>query len=192
MEHFLFMEAKEIRTQDQVVASKQLVARAPRPIRQDYRIIVRRNLFGADTQSQSGNTNIENTEQLAPTQLNLVLMGTVLSGGDGDHAFILDQQNKKQELYRTGDTVQGAQIKEILRRKVILHRDGQDEVLDMAEAEKVRASYAQTNNVTRPTAARYRRTPEQVSTRGIPRRNVTRRRIVRPTQRTLPRRTIAQ
>ena len=59
-----------------------------------------------------------------------------------DRAIIFDKTVNKQALYETGDAVQGAVVKEILRGKVILVYNGRDEMLDMSEAAKVRPAYA--------------------------------------------------
>ena len=71
------------------------------------------------------------TEGMPETALNLKLWGTILGGGKKPYAVIEDTTTKKQNLYREGDTVQGATVKRILREKVILHIDGRDEVLSM-------------------------------------------------------------
>jgi general secretion pathway protein C len=71
------------------------------------------------------------TEGMPETELNLKLWGTILGGGKKPYAVIEDTTTKKQNLYREGDTVQGAEVKRILREKVILHINDRDEVLSM-------------------------------------------------------------
>jgi type II secretory pathway component PulC len=76
------------------------------------------------------------------SSLNVVLMGTV-NGEKGDNrAIVLDKSTNKQQLYEVGDVIQGAQVKEVLRGKVILLYNGKDEMLDMSEAANVRAGTA--------------------------------------------------
>jgi hypothetical protein len=48
----------------------------------------------------------------------------------------MDKAKRKQDIFYPGDVVNGAQIKEIMRGKVILTYQGKDEVLDMTEAGK--------------------------------------------------------
>ncbi|MDX1776537.1 MAG: type II secretion system protein GspC, partial [Desulfobulbales bacterium] len=50
-------------------------------------------------------------------------------------AIILDQKKKSQDIYRVGDSVQGAEIRQILRAKVILRHDEKDEILTMVEGD---------------------------------------------------------
>lgn len=105
----------------------------------DHTIILRRNLFGPPP---SGPKPVEvvsdYTANLETSTLNVVLMGTITGSEGATRAFILDKKKNDQQLYETGDAVQGAIIKEILRGKVILTFNGQDEILDMSEAAKVR------------------------------------------------------
>ena len=161
----------------------------------DYTVILQRNLFGpAPGKNETATTAAtENTEELQSTSLNIVLMGTINGGKETDRAIILDKTTKKQQLYETGDTVQGATIKEILRGKVILAYNGKDEMLDMSEAAKVRSTYVapvQQNNAgsrrlppgvstQSGTGQAYR---SQVSPRGTPRRVINRPRAIRPSR----------
>jgi general secretion pathway protein C len=69
------------------------------------------------------------------TTLDLRLWGTVVtSRGRGDYAIIEDRKRRKQELYRTGDPLQNAVVKAVLREKVVLNVGGKDEILAMEEA----------------------------------------------------------
>jgi len=62
----------------------------------------------------------------------LKLLGTI-AGGNPEEAFavIEDQRKKKQFLYQIGQSVQGAEIIKILRQKVVLNYQGEDQVLEM-------------------------------------------------------------
>ena len=155
----------------------------------DYHVILERQLFGpapgkGDTAPAEGSGS---TEDLQATSLNIVLMGTVNGGKGADRAIILDKSTNKQQLYETGDDIQGASIKEILRGKVILAYNGKDEMLDMSEAAKVRSAYAvpvQQNASGLPrlppgVSPAYR---PQVSPRGTPRRVINRPRAIRPSR----------
>ena len=102
-----------------------------------YKAIVDRDIFQT-------NSNVDTTaekiivENVKPTEMNLKLWGTVV-GNDPSRAYaIIEEPSKKrrrenQHLYRHGDIVQGAQIKKILREKVILSVNGNNEILHIVE-----------------------------------------------------------
>jgi len=66
---------------------------------------------------------------LAPLQLKL--LGTVAGDRDLARAVIEDSKNRQQDLYKTGDVVQDASIKSIERNRVVLMRNGVEEVLEV-------------------------------------------------------------
>jgi general secretion pathway protein C len=102
-----------------------------------YRFILVRNIFHSSTKSAvaADKTVVEN---IKPTERNLKLWGTVV-GSDpaGAYAIIeesgVDSSRRKQSLYKRGDIVQGAKIKKILREKVILSANGNNEILRIAK-----------------------------------------------------------
>lgn len=104
---------------------------------ENVRKVLERNLFGpppsADKTKSAGD---QTTADLQPTSLSLVLMGTIVSAGEESRAIILEKDTKNQDIYQQGDVVQGAEVKEILRKKVVLTSNGRDEILDMTEAAK--------------------------------------------------------
>ena len=53
----------------------------------------------------------------------------------GDYAVIEDVKARKQNLYRQGDAIQTATLKQIFREKVVLTVDGKDEILQMQKME---------------------------------------------------------
>jgi general secretion pathway protein C len=55
--------------------------------------------------------------------------------GDPDEAYavIEKSQNRKQALYREGDSIENARIKKILRNTVVLNVNGKDEILVIKE-----------------------------------------------------------
>jgi len=96
-----------------------------------YHTITDRNLFGSTEKTK---TDIQvDIEELEPTKLNLVLIGTVFSGGDSDYAVIEETDKRKQGLFKVGDAVASATVIKILRGTVVLRVDGKDEVLKMKE-----------------------------------------------------------
>jgi general secretion pathway protein C len=103
-----------------------------------YTAIERRNLF--NTNDGKAGADIDKAlqiDQLAETKLDLKLWGTVTLSKDpqGDYAVIEDRKQRRQQLYRVGDSVQNAVVKAILRQKIVLSVNGKDEVLTMEEAQ---------------------------------------------------------
>jgi general secretion pathway protein C len=101
----------------------------------DYKAITRRNIFNSSTRAQQAAPAVEklDIEKLKQTDLKLKLWGTVSGQADRAYAVIEDTKAREQNLYRTGDAIQKAIVKMILREKVILRVDDQDEILAMEE-----------------------------------------------------------
>jgi general secretion pathway protein C len=120
-----------------IVAAEQTAEAPGRPL-SHYAAIADRNLF--QTGDATAPPKAEETEPEPPpetlqeTQLRLKLWGTVTGDGDGSYAVIEEPRKREQNLFRVGDALEGAQVKEIRREQVILTVNGRDEVLRMAEA----------------------------------------------------------
>ena len=97
-----------------------------------YKTISERNLFNIEKKSEQKSNEV-NIEALKQTELKLKLWGTVTGNKNEIYAVIEDSKDKKQNLYRIGDTAQNAIVKKILREKVILNVNGKDEFLEMEE-----------------------------------------------------------
>ena len=97
-----------------------------------YGAIARRNLFNVQGSAEIP-TKAINVDELKETDLKLKLWGTVTGQGRQAYAVIEDTKTRQQNLYRTGDTIQNATVKLILRQKVVLNVDDRDEVLGMEE-----------------------------------------------------------
>jgi len=99
-----------------------------------YQSIITRDLFKTreDAKPEKAATDIE-LEKLQKTSLKLKLFGTITGRSDDDYAVIEDSQKRKQGLYKKGDTIQDAEIKLVLRKKVVLNVSGKDEILLMEE-----------------------------------------------------------
>ncbi len=101
-----------------------------------YRPIVQRNLFHTkrvgEKAASAPDVQLESLEQ---TKLSLKLWGTVVGNGDTAFAVIEDESKREQQLYRTGDSIQNATLRLILRNKVVLSVMGKDEVLEMENIE---------------------------------------------------------
>ena len=101
-----------------------------------YQAVIDRNIFGAATTVASAPAEevvTEVLEDLAPTSLKITLLGTITGDQENARAIIADDNKKTQGLYRIADAIQGAIIKKILRGKVIVRVNGEDQVLTMAE-----------------------------------------------------------
>ncbi|MCG8470687.1 MAG: PDZ domain-containing protein [Desulfobacterales bacterium] len=105
-----------------------------------YAIIGERNLFQLVEAEKASEVKVEetiNVESLAETGLRLKLWGTI--SGDAKPftwAIIEDETLREQDLYKVGDTVLGAELKLVLRDRVVVHYQGRDEVLLMEKDEE--------------------------------------------------------
>ncbi len=104
---------------------------AARPL-SAYKSVLDRNLFGTRANADP-ETEAVDIASLEETKLDLKLWGTVSGSENGIYAVIEDVRAREQNLYRTGDAVQKATVKEIYREKVVLTVDGKDEVLQMQD-----------------------------------------------------------
>ncbi len=111
------------------------VERPKAPLSQ-YRDIVNRDLFNTVNTAQQQATpqpKKVDLDALKETDLKLKLWGTVSRQGGAAYAVIEDTKTREQNLYRTGDSIQTATVKLILREKVILTVNDSDEILTMEE-----------------------------------------------------------
>lgn len=138
LEYLLLRQPVEETVEPGTPAAKE--GPVPAGTKRDYSIILTRNLFGQQfkTEDTPAAPAVDVAANLDRSGLEIVLVGTI-GGSEGTHrAIILDKKSRKQDLYKEGDEVKGANIKEILRGKVILDVQGKEELLDMAEAATVR------------------------------------------------------
>ncbi|WP_083927922.1 type II secretion system protein N [Desulfobacter curvatus] len=100
-----------------------------------YKIIekvTQRNLFKVEVNGKQKKASEPLDLNLEKTSLKLTLWGTVTGQKKQDGwAVIKDIKTKQQELYRVNDKIQGANIKAILRNKVILTVNGKDQILEV-------------------------------------------------------------
>jgi len=118
-----------------------------------YKAIETRNLFDVRIKEPTPTPAVkpEKTDvgTLQKTDLKLKLFGTILYES-GNCAIIADNK-KQQRLYRVGDSVENAILKKILREKVVLNVNGNDEILKI---EKVLSSQKKAINPAVPGGAR--------------------------------------
>jgi general secretion pathway protein C len=103
----------------------------------EYQPITNRDLFKTKEEAKpEKNVSDIELENLKQTSLNLKLFGTITGRDEQDYAVIEDTQKRKQGLYKKGDAIQNAEIKLVLRKKVVLSVNGKDEILLMEEDKK--------------------------------------------------------
>ncbi|MGM0403661.1 MAG: type II secretion system protein GspC [Thermodesulfobacteriota bacterium] len=104
----------------------------------EYQAIARRDLFRTKAADTDTPTTVEtNVEELEKTKLKLKLWGTITGDAGGAAYAVIEDASKRQRaqqhLYREGDRVGEADVKLILREKVVLTVNGKDEVLEMEQ-----------------------------------------------------------
>lgn len=103
----------------------------------EFRIIADRNLFNTSTNGEKPRADIL-VDSLEQTRLKLKLWGTAPIAGDEEssYAVIEDEKERRQKLYKVGDTIQNATVKMILRNRVVLSQLGKDEILEMEKVDE--------------------------------------------------------
>jgi general secretion pathway protein C len=144
-----------------VVALKEVEMRGKKSLAVPvYTKIVERNIFGATEKVEAVPVEeVGPIETLEETSLQLSLHGTIVGDPANARAIILDQRKRSQDIYRVGDSVQEAQIRQILRGKVILRHGEKDEILIMVEGKNSPQPAARVNSRRRP--GRQTRRPAQ-------------------------------
>jgi len=121
----------------------------PKPTIDAFKIVSAKSIFGPfDTVQEKEEVNDESVEELAQTNLNLVLLGTVAGDPANALAIIEDPTKRSQDIYKVGDSVQGAVIRRILREKVVVNRGDRDEVLIMERESRPQTGAAEPRKVT--------------------------------------------
>ena len=181
LEYFLMKDQTEKKSAVQQSVAEPVQRPKVAQKKHDYRIILERNIFGAPPAGNAVETVVNvPAKDLEETTLKIALKGTIHGVEESDRAIILDQKSRTQQLYQKGDGIQGAFVKEILRGRVILSHNGNDETLDMSDT----AGSAEVAR--RPVAVAPRRIRKKASSRVAPRvqnrpaRRVRKPRIIRP------------
>lgn len=120
-----------------------------------YNTIISRNLFNTKTGAEKKPEAVD-IDKLKPTDLKLVLLGTVTGDKNKAYAVIAEAGRKNQNLYRIGDTVKNALVKMILREKVVLNVNGKDEILEIDQAHGK-------NKTARPPGRSFASTRQQIN-----------------------------
>ena len=100
---------------------------------------IARNLLNIKkrTETTANGIDIENPK---PTDLKLKLWGTIAGDDDTAYAIIEKTPAGKQNLVRVGDIIQNMTVKMISRGKVVLSKNGKDEILEMEAFQSSRKS----------------------------------------------------
>lgn len=142
IEHYILILPSKTETVREQNKKTVMVSDEKKNFTKNIKVILKRNLFGApDSEKSSKKPALPVEANIEASDLEIILMGTANDGIDGNRAFILDKKSRKQQIYRVGDSIEGALIGHISRGKVILTYDGNNEVIDMSEAANVRSNY---------------------------------------------------
>lgn len=133
----------------------------------DFQVIVARNIFEAvPEQAAKPEKQVPKEKEPEKTTLKLVLQGTV-SGSERDaRAIIVDEKEKKQDLYQVGDAVQGAIITAIERGRVILELNGSKQFLMIKERKGGGNGGGSSGFIPEPSSASARRSRTSFSRTG--------------------------
>ena len=119
----------------------------PKPSMDTFRLVSDKSIFGHFSAAEKEEVSDESVEELAQTNLNLVLLGTVAGDPANAMAIIEDPTKRNQDIYKVGDAVQGAVIRRILREKVVVNTGDRDEVLIMERESRPQAGAAEPRKV---------------------------------------------
>lgn len=103
-----------------------------RPLLDHYAVISQRDLFAAAISGVEERVKTEQAKTRAST-VSFKLMGTVVVSPGVSAAIIEDPATRQQDLFHENDMVQGVKIVRILRNKVIVDKDGYEEVVEVVE-----------------------------------------------------------
>lgn len=134
------------------------------PSLSNYKTIADRNIFSKI--AVTAQDNAINIDELDSTSLKLVLIGTFAGDNETSAAIIEDTSTRPNTkgLYRIGDNIQNAEIKSIVRKKVVLRVGNKDEVLSMEDLK----SSDTTKTAAQTTTSETTETSSAVIVRNVP------------------------
>ena len=163
-------------------AEKVTAIKKSQETRADYRVILKRNLFGSTSKKNTPEIQATAPEPTAKNleSLGIVLMGTISGSDNNNRAIILMKESREQELFSKGEVIKGALIKEIQRGQLVLTIEGEDEILDMSEAAKMRPAFkappsTPVRKSAQPSSLGNRPVSSNIKAAATPRRRVVRR-----------------
>jgi len=103
-----------------------------------FRLIAERNLFGTTDKTLAGKQMASQMQAAQPDVTDtLEVRGTVAGDAPFGFAVIEDKKQKKQRLYKIGDTISGAKVVRIMRNAVAFKVNDHEKILRVPEtAEK--------------------------------------------------------
>jgi len=109
----------------------------------NHKIILGRNIFGsAGETTVKKNPQQEQNDTTAPFVRELRLLATVAGDEEVACAVIENVKTRIQDLYKTGDTIEGAWVEKIERNRIVLFNGQQREVLNLSVASRVPGPFA--------------------------------------------------
>ena len=113
-------------------AEEDMHAPESRPLLDHYAVISQRDLFAAALSGVEERVEAKQAKTRAAT-VTFKLMGTVVVSPGVSAAIIEDPATRQQDLFHENDMVQGVKIVRILRNKVIVDKDGYEEVIEVVD-----------------------------------------------------------
>jgi len=115
---------------------------AARKTLSSYQVIPERNIFNSQSRGVTGQDPADRKPDVATLQkaeLNVQLIGTVVGPPETSFAIIEDQRTREQQLYQLDDIIQDtARVTGIERCRVMVIREGRDEVLECLDEGEAR------------------------------------------------------
>jgi general secretion pathway protein C len=143
------LEPSSVAPRTETIPTREISTPAARPL-SDYQTIAARNLFKTRAVSRP-TPQKPAAENLAETKLDLHLWGTVTANAGWAFAVIQAAGRRTpQKLYHVGDQVKEATIVRIVREKVVLEVDGQNEVLALEKLSRSNRGRQSSRRSSRP------------------------------------------
>ena len=108
----------------------------PKPTLEYYAIIADRNLFASAGSSLEEKAAEPGKGSPSAASVPFKLKGTVVVTSGVSCAIVEDTATKKEELFHENDVVQGFRILKISRNKMIVDRNGYEEVVEVLEEQE--------------------------------------------------------
>ena len=108
----------------------------PRPTLDHYAVIAQRNLFASAASSLEERAAEPGKGAPSAASVPFKLKGTVVVTSGVSFAIVEDAATKKEELFHENDVVQGFRILKISRNKMIVDRNGYEEVVEVLDEQE--------------------------------------------------------
>jgi len=147
-----------------IATAKDTTADTPasRPALDHYAVIYQRDLFASALSVVEEKPEVNEDAPPAAT-VPFKLRGTVVVSSGNSYAVIEDPATREEELYHQDQTVEGYTIVKIMRNKIIVDKDGREEVVEVIEEEE-KSPIRPVRRPTRP----QRKTPIRRPVRKVP------------------------